>query len=196
MTEQVFNPLRFRCAPNQATPDYVIYDDFRSWIAYGLLTCWLGSDADDPNSECYMARPVTREDVQELRHYFLNLVETVVVTLWKGEYKPRDGCIDGDWQSLVIGNGDENPGEDETLLTWYVRLDDEAMMFELDCTGSDLIAIWLSYDAIADRRNVLKVLFEARRTLASTGDHSEVWPKLIELGEGEMALVYAPERNI
>ena len=47
-----------------------------------------------------MARPVTREDVQELRSYFLDIVETVIVTLWKGEYKPGDGSIDGDWQSV------------------------------------------------------------------------------------------------
>jgi hypothetical protein len=197
MTEQVANPLKFWCAPNQATPDYVIYDDFRSWIAYGLRTCWLGSDGDDPNSDCYMARPVTREDVRELRGYFLNLVETVIVTLWKGQYKPGDGCIDGDWQSLVIGNSDENPGEEEAILTWYVRLDDDAMMFELDCTGSDPVAIWLSYDAIGDRQNVLKVLIEARKTLAATGDQSEVWPKLAELVENDEAvfLAHTPERH-
>jgi hypothetical protein len=56
MKEQVFNPMSFWCAPNQATPDYIIYDDFRSWVAYGLLTCWLSHDADDPNADCNMAR--------------------------------------------------------------------------------------------------------------------------------------------
>jgi hypothetical protein len=128
-----------------------------------------------------MSRPVTREDVQELRAYFLDLVETVIVALWKGQYKPGDGCIEGDWQSLVIANSDEHPGEEETFLTWYVRLDDDSIMLELVCTGSDSIAIWLSYDAIADRKNVLKVLTEARQTLAAVGDQSKVWPKLIEL---------------
>lgn len=185
MPVQVANPMKFWCAPNQATPDYIIYHDFRSWVAYGLLPCWLGTDADDPNADCFMARPVTREDVQELRAYFLDLVETVIVALWKGQYQPGDGSIDGDWQSLVIGNGDENPGEEETFLTWYVRLDDDAIMVELVCTGSDSIAIWLSYDAIPDRNNVFKVLSEARKTLAAVGDQSEVWPKLVELIEGK-----------
>jgi len=182
MPVQIFNPLNFWCAPNQATPDYIIYHNFRSWLAYGLLTCWLGTDADDPNSDCVMARPVTREDVQELRTYFLDLVKTVIVTLWKGEYKPGDGSIDGDWQSVVIGNSEENPGGEETFLTWYARLDDDAVMFDL-CSGADAVAIWLGYDAIADRENVVKVLTEARQTLAAVGDQAEVWPKLFELVE-------------
>ena len=181
MPAQIFNPMSFWCAPNQATPDYVTSDDFRSWIAYGLLACWPGSDADDPNADCHMARPVLREDVRELRAYFLDLVETVVVTLWKGQYRPGDGSIDGDWQSLVVGNGDENPGEEETFLTWYVRLDDDAMMFDLQCTGADGNAIWLSYDAIADRKTVLQVLAEARKTLDAVGTQAEVWPALVEL---------------
>jgi hypothetical protein len=159
----------------------VIYDEFWSWIAYGLLTCWLGTDADDPNADCFMARPITREDVQELRHYFLNLVETVIVAIWKGQYKPGDGDIEGDWQSVVIGNSDENPDEQETFLTWFVRLDDDCLMFDLQCTVADSIAIWLSYDAISDRAEVLKVLCEARGTLAPVGNQGEVWPKLVEL---------------
>lgn len=183
MPTQVSNPMKFYCAPNQATPDYIIYEDFRSWVAYGLLACWLGTDADDPNADCYFARPFTREDVQELRGYFLDLVETVIVALWKGQHRPGDGCIDGDWQSAVIGNSDENPGEKETFLAWYVRLDEECMMFELDCTGCDPVAIWLSYDAIADRQNVLKVLTEARKTVADEGEQSEVWRRLVELVE-------------
>lgn len=183
MPEQVFNPLSFWCAPNQATPDYVIYDDFRFWVAYGLLTCWLSHDADDPNADSNMARPVTRDDVQELRDYFLNLVETVIVTLWKGQYKPGDGSIDGDWQSLVIGNSEENSREEETILTWYVRLDNDCMMFDLQCSGADSTAIWLSYDAIADRRTVLNVLADARKTIADEGEQSQVWPALVELVE-------------
>lgn len=185
MPAQVSNPLNFWCAPNQATPDYVVYHDFRSWVAYGLLTCWLGTDPADPNSDCHMARPFTREDVRELRGYFLDLVETVVVALWKGQYKPGDGSIDGNWQSVVIGNSEENPGEDETFLTWYVRLDDDCMMFDLQCTGADPVAIWLGYDALADRKNVLKVLTEARKTLADGSDQSEVWPTLVRLVEAD-----------
>lgn len=54
-------------------------------------------------------------------------------------------------------------------------------MFDLQCYGADSTAIWLSYDAIADRSNILKVLAEARKTIADVGVQSEVWPKLVEL---------------
>ncbi len=185
MPVQLSNPMRFWCAPNQATPDYIVYGDFRSWVAYGLLACWLSHDADDPNADCHMARSVTREDVRELRGYFLDLVETAIVALWKGQYRPGDGSIDGDWQSLVIGNSDENPGEAESFLTWYVRLDDDCVMFDLHCTGAGSVAIWLSYAAIADRRNVLTVLTEARKTVADDGEQSEVWPDLVEVVEAD-----------
>jgi len=180
MPEVIANPLGFWCAPNQATPDYVIYDDFRSWLAYGLMECWLGTNTDDPNSEVNMARPVTREDVTELRGYFLDLVETCIVSLWKEQYKPGDGSIDGDWQHLNIGTNDQ----DETMLTWYVRLDKDSMMFELDCTGSDAVCIWLSYEAIQDRQKVLAVLTEARQKAPGWGDDgNKVWPELVKLVE-------------
>lgn len=45
---QIFNPLKFWCAPNQATPDYVTYDDFRQFIAYGLMVCWCSHDVVHP----------------------------------------------------------------------------------------------------------------------------------------------------
>lgn len=173
---QTFNPLRFHCAPNQATPDYIIYDDFRSFVAYGLMVCWLSHTADDPNADCNMARPVTRDDVEELRKYFLDLLETVVVALWKEQYKPGDGDIDGNWQSVIIAkNGDES-GQDETMLTWYVSLRDDAIMLEMSCTGSDPSTIWLSYDALKDRQNVLKVIADASATVPS----HKLWDDLIE----------------
>lgn len=165
---QTANPLRFWCAPNESTPDYVIYHDFQRWVAYGLLECWLGTDAGDPNSDCYFEEPVTHEHVDELRCYFLDLVETVIVTLWNGDYKPGDGEIQGDWQTVFIGEDD--------MLTWYIRLDDDAMMFELCCTGSDPVCIWLSYDAIEDREHVVAVLTEARQTVSD----STVWDRLLE----------------
>lgn len=178
MPTQVSNPMKFWCAPNQATPDYIIYHDFRLFVAYGLMECWLSHDGDDPNADCNMARPVTRDDVKELRHYFLDLLETVIVSIWDGDYKPGDGGIDGDWEHLFID--DEDSDKEETILTWYPRLDEDSMMFELTCTGADSTAIWLAYEAIEDRQEVLKVLTEARKTIAKSGYMGEVWDKLVE----------------
>ena len=174
MTMQVRNPLKFWCAPNQATPDYVVYDDFRQFIAYGLICCWCSHDPNDPNADANMARAITRDDVKELRGYFLDLVETVVTSLWKGQYSPGDGSIDGDWEHLIIGPEGNESGDNDTMLTWYIRLDDDAMMFSLDCTGADSENIWLGYKGIEDRAEVLKVLTEARQTIDDV-----VWQDLI-----------------
>lgn len=176
---QTYNPLGFYCPPNGATPDYITYHDFRSWLAYGLLTCWLSHTSDDPNADCNFSRPWTVEDVDELRGHFLDLVETVIVALWKGDYGPGDGEIDGDWQSVCVHPEDDESGQNETMLTWYIRLDDDAMMFELCCTGADSTAIWLGYDAIADRKKVLAALTEARATVSD----SKLYDKLVELAK-------------
>lgn len=171
MPEQVYNPLGFHCAPNQATPDYIAYSDLRQFVAYGFISCWLSADSEDPNRDCAFARPVTREDVDELRGYFLDLVETVILSLWKGDYSPGDGEIDGDWEHLYIGNEDDQVDS----LVWDIRLDKDAMMFSLHGYG-DAESIWLKYDAIEDKENVLKVLTEARQTISD----NTVWNKLVE----------------
>jgi len=49
------------------------------------------------------------------------------------------------------------------------------MMFDLQCTGSDSTAIWLSYKGIEDRQEVLKVLTEARATVPD----NKVWDDLV-----------------
>jgi hypothetical protein len=169
MTTQVFNPLGFYCPPNGATPDYIIYHDFKSWLSYGLLSCWLSVDPDDPNANCNFPAPWTREDVHELRGYFLDLVETVIARLWKGRAEAGDGYLDNISQSVCVGERDEDGTllghSDEVLLTWYVRLDNDSMMFELSCTGADPECIWLAYEAVADRQKVLAVLREARATI-------------------------------
>lgn len=166
---QVYNPLRFHCAPNQATPDYIVYDDFRMLVAYGLICCWLSADPDDCNRDCSFSRPVDHEDVQELRRQFLDLLDTIIVALWQGDYEPGHGWIDGDYQYTYIGAED-----DPTLLSWQVRLDDDSTMLCLQCTGADDECIWLSYEGIADRQNVLQVLREARE-VTGTGT---VWDTL------------------
>jgi hypothetical protein len=170
------NPMGFTCAPNSATPDYIIYHDLRAFVAYGLRACWLGTDGNDPNSDCYMARPVTTGDVQELRGYFLDTMETLITGIWKGDFTPGQGFIEGDYQSLIIGNSDENPDEQETFLSWSVTLQDDAIMLELH-DGGDGTAYWLAYDAIEDRDTVLKVMTEARQ---HTPHDNKVWDKLVE----------------
>lgn len=119
-TEQVPNPLNFHCASNQATPDYIIYDDFRSFVAYGLWVCWLGDD-NDPNADCYFARPITKQDVKELRGYFLDILESVLMALLQKKVEPGYGEVDGDWPSLHIY---QEPVEDEDQfdsLTWQIN---------------------------------------------------------------------------
>lgn len=170
MQVQVFNPLKFLSASNQATPDYVAYDDFRMFVAYGLMCCWCSDDPEDPNDYSNISRPITRDDVKELRGYFLDLVETVVTSLWKGQCSPGDGEIDGDWQHLIIGH---------EMITWRVRMNKDAMMFSIDCNSAESENIWLrfiylAYKGIEDRAEVLKVLTEARATI-----DDEVWPDLV-----------------
>ena len=182
MIKQVQNPLKFRIAANFATPDYVAYGDFKLWLAYGLMACWLSHDGDDPNADCHFTRPVTRADVGELRGYFLDTVETLIAALWEGKHAPGDGEIDGDYQYLVIGSAED--GEEETMITWRVRLDQDAIMLELDVFGNDGSAIWLTYEAIENREGVVAALTQARKTLARSGALGQVWPKLVELAQG------------
>lgn len=167
MIVQTYNPLGFRCAPNQCTPDYVAYDDFRMFVAYGFISCWLSHDSDDPNADCNLSRPVTRRDVKWLRRYFLDTLETLIVALWKGQFEPGHGDVEGDYASLGIG---------DATLGWRVRLNDDAIMVTLTCTGADPEALWLHYAAIQNRREVLDVLTEARRSVGSA-----VWDRLREL---------------
>ena len=61
------------------------------------------------------------------------------------------------------------------MTTATMTVEDAAMMFDLQCSGADAVAIWLGYDAIADRQNVLEVLTEARQTLAAVGDPMRNW---------------------
>ena len=174
---QIYNPLGFTCAPNQSTPDYIAYDDFRQWLAYGLIVCWLSHDRNDPDADCAMGRPVTRDDVQEMRRVFLDLVETVTAAIWRGDYGPGDGEIDGDYQHVYIGPDGDDSGSDLCVLTWRPRLDADSIMMEMECSGGDSTVIWLNYAGIEDRAHVAAVLTEARRATAT----GEIWDKLAAL---------------
>lgn len=166
---QVRNPLDYWCAPNAATPDYVICRRFKDWLAYGLCVCWLGSDSKDPDSHVNLSEPFTHENVSELRSLFLDMVETTIESLWSGVYCPGDGEIDQEQRTLNIGkrnvDGDFVGDADMTSLGWSVRLDRDAMMFELYTTGGDPVAIWLAYAAVLNRKQVFKHLRVARKTL-------------------------------
>lgn len=154
---------------------YVTETNFRDFVAWGMGECWLSHDPDDCNADANMARPITTSDVRELRGYFLDALETIIAALWEGDYEPGEGWIDGSFNSLIIGNEEE--GDDETFIQWGVRLDKDVIMMELSVSGSDGQAIWLSYDAITDRKNVLKVLKEANKYTFN----NKVYNKLKEL---------------
>jgi hypothetical protein len=180
MPKQVVNPLDFFCAPNACTPDYITYHDLRSWVAYGLMKCWLGCKADDPNAGCHFSRKWTRDDVDTIRSHFLNVVEITVVGLWRGDITPGMGELEGDWDCHYVGPEEDFHGNPtDHFIKWYVRLDDDAIMFDLCVGGGDPQTIWLAYEAVADRQNVLKVLTEARATVTE----SAVSDDLIELAK-------------
>jgi hypothetical protein len=169
---QVMNPLNYHCAPNEATPDCVAAATFRDFVAYGLWECWLGQDPEHPGGDTTF--PWGDADVAELRSAFLGLLESIIVALWDGSYKPGDGDIDGDWKHVSPATPGDEESREATDLCWYVRLDADAIMFELCCTGSDAVAIWLSYESLRDRSSVLKVLEEAEDTV-----NNKVWNVLV-----------------
>jgi hypothetical protein len=186
---QTSNPLGFYCAPNHSTPDYVTYDDFAQFVAYGLMSCWLSHDANDPNADCNMARPVTVGDVADLRTNFLDALEEAIIDLWREDKIPGEGILDQRTDTVVIGlNDEENDGHEDTLLRWYVRLDHDAIMMELDCTDADPECIWLGYEGIEDRKNVLKVLQNARKVVGQRN----VYDSLVSLVEPDVMYTNCP----
>lgn len=166
-----YNPMGFTCAPNQATPDYVSYSDFYQFVAYGFVTCWLGTDSGDPNSDCAFQRPVTHEDVNELREHFLDTLETVIGGLWNEDLERGSGYVDGEYQSVIFSTDDSA----DEMIQWIARLDDESIMLEMVCPDGDSTCIWLDYEALDDRRKVLEVLETANRLVGT-----KVWPDLLQ----------------
>ena len=90
---QIFSPLPHH-GGHGPSPDYVTTSDFGHVVNFGLMEAWLSHDPNDPNADSNMARPVTREDVGELREHFLDVLETVIKVLWTGQYSPGDGELD------------------------------------------------------------------------------------------------------
>ncbi len=150
--------------------------NLRDFIANAFTHCWLGTDENNPNEDCNFRRPVTTDDVTELRGLLLDTLETLIVGLWKGDFKPNDGDLDMDSQSLGIGDySDENPDGSESIFQWFVRLDHDVIMIELGQSDGDDTALWLDYDALNDRQAVVKTLQEARQYTFE----KNVWDKLI-----------------
>jgi len=157
------NPLKYYCAPNQATPDYVTSYSVRDFIAYGFVCCW---DAVCP-AYFAMWNMVQQDDVQWLRHYFLEVLEAAVLAYYEGKLENGENFDWGDWsQSLNIGNSDEGD-EEEIRYTWALdRVDDEKLAMVLaiaNCVGTgpagDDEVIWLAKEALEDRAKV-KAAFE------------------------------------
>lgn len=94
------NPLKYFCAPNQATPDYVAAHGIKNFIAYGFLCCF---DAVDPDNFA-MWNMVQREDVQWLRENFLRVLEKLALNAIACHTKGEAFFCD-DWASKRFANG-------------------------------------------------------------------------------------------
>lgn len=186
MPEQTYNPLGSWCAPNATDPSYAICHDFRQFVAYGLVQCWLSRDPADPNADCYFPRPWGRDDVAKLRGYFLNLMQTVARALWRGDYQPGDRWIEGEPQTVCVGTDDQ----DEVHLTWYVCLQDDAVMLSLNCDGADDVDVWLSYEAFVNRKVVVETLTKAHELCGG-----ETWDSLLEASTAEAIALWTLRRE-
>lgn len=153
---------------------YVIATSFRDFVAFAMGKCWLSHDPEDCNADCNMVRPFTTDDVKELREHFLDNLETTIAVLWTGAVETGSGDQDGDTKSVIIDGDQES--KDATYLDWFIRLDNDAIMMELVISGCDSESMWLSYDAIQNRKEVVKVLTEARQFVSD----NEVFVTLLE----------------
>lgn len=165
---QVCNPMGFTC-PSNYPEHYVAKRDVRSFVSYCLHRCWLGTDPRDPNADCYFVRPVTREDVRDLRQIFLEVFSDVLCDLWDGSAGPGDGELDVSSEqrlSIDIPDAKEND-QDPGLLGWDVSLGDEeeGICFTLWCADGEDCAVSLDYSAVSDHQQVLAVLREAYATV-------------------------------
>lgn len=159
------NPLRYYCAPNQVTPDYVSSPAIRDFIAYGFVCCW---DSLSPQFFT-MWNMVQHDDLQWFRHHFLTVLENLILAYYKGEVEIGFDQFDHDWaEELFIGNSDE--GDTEAICyTWMpacIHDDTLALVLSItDCTGQtvpgDDEVIWVELEALKDRAAVKFALEQA-----------------------------------
>lgn len=181
------NPLKYYCAPNQATPDYVAAASIRDFIAYGFLCCF---DAVDPDSFT-MWNMVQRGDVQWFRECLLRVLEKLVLNIYAGIVTPetKETDFESDWaESLIVGDeGDE----EELMIQWAPGpCDEHALSLVLSYSllmgeghGGDDEVIWLTFDALKDRAAVKAAIEQARKVNALVcggrsleGDWAEMTP--------------------
>lgn len=184
-----FMPMSFYVPPNGAGADYIAETNFRGFVAYGFRACWLGSGGDDPDTDCNLPRPVTRDDVRHLRGSFLSYLERTIAMLWADEVEKDGETIDFGNNGESVEFSEENDN-DLIRADWNVTPQADALMMELYVTGCDPSVVWMSYDAIKDRANVLEVLLEAHEHVADTGIHPGILSQ-VNPGPQEPRAVYA-----
>lgn len=179
------NPLKYHCAPNGAGADYIAETDFRRFIAYGLLRCF--TDLSEQGFSDHAL--VDDEHRRCLREAFLSVVEGTLLFLWNGEFEIGQSNFDrdqfGEACEVIIGNSDENPGENETMWSWIPHsIHDDCIVFDLYCSvlagpgnGGDPTTLFLSMEAIEDRQAVKAVIDEAREINADPyrTDYQREW---------------------
>ena len=192
--DQEPNPLNFRCAPNEATPDYVAYENFDSFVAYGFMLCWL------PPHEYAGWSWLQRDDIRWLREHLLQALESVIVDLWTGDIELSNERYEqfdaGDFESFIVcDNKNEEYRTEEHLFQWFPRFIEPDGTIALDLSFSVLETavsdchpyseeqtIWLRPEGYADRAKVREVLAAARK--ANWGDRREAAePKWIKWNE-------------
>lgn len=189
-------PISFYVPPNGAGADYIAETNFRGFVAYGFRACWLGSGSDDPDADCNLPRPVTRSDVRHLRGSFLSYLERTIAMLWSGDLEKDATMIDFGNNGESVEFNEENANE-LMRADWYVTPQDDALMMSLELTGCDASTLWMSYDAIKDRRNVLAVLREAHEHVRDKTIHPGVLCQIDpEAQEPRLSLVARTDRIV
>lgn len=166
---QVRNPMKYTSLTSR-DPDYVTCDNFRNFVAYGLMTCWLSDDEFDPGADQYMPRKVTHQDIDSLRTYFLEMLEYGVGAFWSEMF--ITGIVLG---SPARGYGicaKEFQQHADVHLIWTVEYKNGSIRFTLQRTNyhthNEETSLWLDPEALQDRGKVFDVLTEARQHVQDT----------------------------
>lgn len=147
-----YNPMGFRIHANQATPEYVVYDDVRAFVAYGLM-CSHFAKTIAKSAGCKLTDQ--ESIVTELRLQFIELIEHISADLWTGDVEPDSGFYDRNRASVFVGETDE-------YLEWCADLREDGIMLEITWAAGENESIWISYGAINDRVAVANAVNDAR----------------------------------
>ena len=169
--EMSSNPLGYSCAPNAADCHYAGAGNIEDFIAFGFQVCWLSPD-DFGDWE-----RLERDDIQWLREYFLRTLENSLLLIYTGEIelepgKPFDQFESSSYNSLTIGDNDENPKDDETMLFWQTHSigTDGCICMDFCChvlagegTDGEPYSIFLDKEGYANKARVRAAIAMARR---------------------------------